>query len=524
VTTSGTSAQDALDWVDALVDLARSARQDQLADVLLTVCDTIRRITDFQNVVFNLYRPAWDDFEVVIVIGSDEARETLLGSFKSRQTCEAELFRPEFEEAPGVFLVPGEAAAWDRVGISYTPDVVPEDGEMSWANEDGLLVRLEDSRSGTLGFLSIDEPRSGRRPNREAYRLLRAVCSHAEQVLESSQASANLAKTAAKGEALIRAADRFAKCPDERAVLTALANFGPAVGFDRAAAYLAVDGRLELACSVGFPLDAPIEVSLPETRADQLLKTGEDRAGTYVVERATLHGQSTKEVSAHNGVGPAAWHEHAVLVPARDASGALHALLSLEDPTDRLLPDPSGLRVLRILVDRAASALEAVVARQQLAHLATHDALTGLRNRRALDDRECRPEQPGGVLLCDLDHFKQINDTYGHALGDAVLARFADVLRIATRQGDIVVRLGGEEFVVLLGAVDQGATVTIAQRIVAATATAFDDLVETPVTVSIGAVLLGEADLYAAIDLADAALYEAKSTGRNCVVFGDPPL
>jgi hypothetical protein len=443
VTTSGGSPQDAVDWVDALVDLARSAREDQFPDVLLTVCETVRRITGFQDVVFNLYRRAWDDFEAVIVVGSDEARHALLGSFTSRQAADTELFRPEFEEAPGVFLVPGESDAWEQVGGStYTPEASGV-GDGSWGEEDGLLVRLQVAGE-TIGFLSVDKPSSGRRPTPESYRLLRAVCSHAEQVFELTQVSTRAAVTARRGEALIGADDTFAQCSSEKEVLAVLADLVPSFGFDRAAAYLAAADGLDLACVVGFPSEAAVAASVPVARVEALTRLVEDRAGTYLTGREAIHGRSAGEaVSARNGRGPAAWHDHALLVPARAADGSLHALLAIEDPADRLLPNASVLRLLRILVDRAAGALDAIVARAQLAHLASHDALTGLRNRRALEDRSCLPSGPGAVLVCDLDHFKQVNDSHGHRIGDEVLARFAGVLTTEVRQGDIAVRLGG---------------------------------------------------------------------------------
>lgn len=182
---------------------------------------------------------------------------------------------------------------------------------------------------------------------------------------------------------------------------------------------------------------------------------------------------------------------------------------------------------LEAQVLQRTEALEA--ANRELEHLATHDPLTGVHNRRRFDDklRECfetsrRTGQGFAVLLLDIDHFKQVNDTYGHPAGDAVLQTLARVLSETTRAVDFVARYGGEEFVILLPHTpDAGHAMAVAEKIRAAIA-------DTPfpgpgrLTVSIGASLWQPADPDASgvIERADAALYQAKAAGRNRVVRG----
>ncbi|HWV22155.1 MAG TPA: GGDEF domain-containing protein [Devosia sp.] len=153
---------------------------------------------------------------------------------------------------------------------------------------------------------------------------------------------------------------------------------------------------------------------------------------------------------------------------------------------------------------------------------ANTDSLTGVLNRRALFDRFGATMQPNSiaVLMFDLDHFKQVNDRFGHAQGDRVLERFADVLRQEIRSGDVASRIGGEEFCVVLTDIDQETAQTIAERIrkaFADLAVAIDDngLIA---TVSIGlAIPATEEDFSALLNRADAALYQAKNGGRNQV-------
>jgi diguanylate cyclase (GGDEF)-like protein len=154
------------------------------------------------------------------------------------------------------------------------------------------------------------------------------------------------------------------------------------------------------------------------------------------------------------------------------------------------------------------------------------DPLTGVGNRRRLEQalvvEANRAERTGGgfcAVMADLDHFKQVNDTYGHEAGDKVLAAFGDVLRRRTREVDIAARFGGEEFVVLMPATNLQDAVAIAERIRAAVAELRVEPLPEPVTASFGVAerVAGEPG-DALLRRADAALYEAKRLGRNRVM------
>lgn len=163
-----------------------------------------------------------------------------------------------------------------------------------------------------------------------------------------------------------------------------------------------------------------------------------------------------------------------------------------------------------------------------LIQLATTDALTGLFNRRYFLEqltqqlvRLNRLHEPCALLMVDLDFFKRVNDTYGHATGDRVLQHFTAVARGALRKIDLIGRIGGEEFAVLLPGVNGQGALDAAERLRQAVADtllrAEEDAI--PITVSVGMTLLDGADRGpdAALQRADAALYQAKSAGRNRV-------
>jgi len=170
-----------------------------------------------------------------------------------------------------------------------------------------------------------------------------------------------------------------------------------------------------------------------------------------------------------------------------------------------------------------------IAAREEVAFQATHDLLTGIWNRRAALDclqRECqrasRVHDSLAVLMLDVDHFKKINDTYGHLAGDEVLRGVADRLVQNVRSFDIVGRYGGEEFLVLLPGCDDTQIFPSADRLRAAIGSEpmALDTGTVAITVSIGATAVPahmEASQTEILLAADKALYEAKNNGRNRV-------
>jgi diguanylate cyclase (GGDEF)-like protein len=194
----------------------------------------------------------------------------------------------------------------------------------------------------------------------------------------------------------------------------------------------------------------------------------------------------------------------------------------------RLLDESDAIarNLLRILAGRVRSD-DAVIGessrqKRHLEQLATVDQLTGLRNRRWLDDaferqlaRAVRTGQAMSVMMLDIDHFKRLNDTHGHACGDAVLRRVAQTLADGLRPQDLAARYGGEEFAVLLPGINEENAVAIAERIREAVQEE-GAAAGPPVTVSIGiASRSGDQPLTALLERADEALYRAKNTGRN---------
>ncbi len=187
------------------------------------------------------------------------------------------------------------------------------------------------------------------------------------------------------------------------------------------------------------------------------------------------------------------------------------------------------LRLMQRTISRQRRAL--LQANRKLSDAATRDPLTGLRNRRAMTHRldyllrqASAQYHPLSILMVDIDHFKRINDCFGHPVGDRVLQQVAEILSTGARHGDLVVRYGGEEFLLILPDCQAESSITLAHRLLLAVQNhAFD---HDKVTISIGVAtstphLLNKDRL---IQQADAALYHGKQNGRNRVIhFNDLP-
>ncbi len=176
------------------------------------------------------------------------------------------------------------------------------------------------------------------------------------------------------------------------------------------------------------------------------------------------------------------------------------------------------LSFLYLLVRYRDNLLQMRLQHDLLEQLAFVDQLTDLHNRHSLNRvlaQQIQLAAPLSVLICDIDHFKQVNDRLGHSAGDAVLRRMAQVLRENVRAADVVGRWGGEEFLVVMSAITPDVALTSAERLCDAVARApiLDDM---PVTLSIGVADYAASEtLDSLLQRADSALYAAKHAGRN---------
>ena len=209
--------------------------------------------------------------------------------------------------------------------------------------------------------------------------------------------------------------------------------------------------------------------------------------------------------------------------------GELLGVLNLSATTSGAFSE-FDLRAVSLFAEQAAAAIgkarlyaQSQKQSQELAYAATHDSLTGLANRAALEDVASGKE---ALLFLDLDGFKQINDELGHAAGDEVLVAVAERIRRHVSGRDLVARFGGDEFVVLLdSAADPAITTSIAQRVLAALSeplTIDGQVARVTGSIGIAIPLPGGTPLSVLLRQADKALYAAKDDGKACIRIYEP--
>ncbi|MFT6552460.1 MAG: diguanylate cyclase (GGDEF)-like protein [Zhongshania marina] len=204
---------------------------------------------------------------------------------------------------------------------------------------------------------------------------------------------------------------------------------------------------------------------------------------------------------------------------------------AMEAGADDFLSKPFDHRVLKV---RIAAGSRIVRLEQTLNQLASRDALTQCWNRRMIDElfansiaESTRKRSKFSVMVLDIDHFKRVNDTFGHSGGDAALKHVVNILNTNLREYDQVGRYGGEEFVILLPATDRNEAWGVAERIRSAIQfqpTILNDDLKIELTVSIGIAEFDrsrDANQSAFFERADKALYTAKQTGRNRIICSE---
>jgi diguanylate cyclase (GGDEF)-like protein len=262
------------------------------------------------------------------------------------------------------------------------------------------------------------------------------------------------------------------------------------------------------------------EVSLAATT--ELMDPAFEIGGGYLLSYEAGSHRAPSEYggvqSQMNGRGPFAWNRHWLFVPLSDQDGVIVGRIWADDPEDRMLPSEALLEAFAVFANQATLAIVSAGQMSQLRALAEEDPLTGLLNRRTFMreleqevDRAQRYDRGLALVLCDLDHFKLLNDTHGHPTGDEALRRLADVLMTGLRGGDSAYRIGGDEFALLLPEASysdaEGAVRRLSCDFREAADPVFADL---GITSGIATLPRDVTDAETLIRRADAALYESK--------------
>jgi len=501
--------------------------QRDLEDVLEDVCRTIADLLGYRAVVVNVYRPAFDDMLTSAAVGSADAVSQLVGKSSPRETW-VPLLDERFQRR-GAYFVPGGEFDWEGLGVdSYEPRIEASEEPDAWTAEDALFVPLRDPKGLLIGVISVDEPETGRRPTDEELDALVAISRHAALALRIAQDTANDAEHQRMLEGILEVSARVAEAEEPDDILQAVCDgIRDALGFDKVVIELAPTREAPLTpyAASGWDMDSDaVNHGISLETLSPLFTDEFEVSGCYLVptevaeERLGRHPVDYR--SELNGRGPHAWSRHWLLVPLAEPQGRTLGLIWVDDPRDRLLPTQARLQALRLFANQAVAALQSADQALKLRHEATHDALTGVLNRRAFRARLARegaqPDAAFALILCDMDNLKRVNDTLGHEAGDLALRLLADALRTGLRRDDAY-RLGGDEFAVVLAGASQLDAERVAHRLQHAVSRAARAPIAT-IEASFGMAVYepGESP-DRLVARADAVLYEAKRRRRESV-------
>lgn len=450
-----------------------------LQQTLQAVVDGIVEVVGFRVAAINYLHPE-GTFEVVVVSGDADAERALLGHRLPADTFDAEL--AVAEQWGGLFFIPHDRAP-EVDWLGWVPDVEAIDSPSAWHPMDALYAPLHSSTGGLVGMLAVDLPSDMRRPGTYQRALLEMFAVQAGIAIENARLTERLAAS----EKVFRLAF------DGAGAGMALTDMSAA----NAGRYLQVNQAL---CNiVGYPAEDLLsrrlqDVTHPADRTPviDLPRTGIPASGLTVhrLEKRYLHAR-----------GDEVWVSETLSVVGGEDGAPLYGITQVED----------------IGTIKAA--------RDALSHEVDHDALTGLPNRRTLERHlveaaRAATEQghDGAVLFCDIDCFKDVNDENGHAVGDGVLVVIAHRLTAGVRIGDIVLRLAGDEFVVVardIALIEADAMAERLRALVSAPIVVGAAEVRTSISIGISPLTAERYDPATVLDLADGAMYRAKLAGRD---------
>ena len=446
-----------------------------LSETLQAVVDGVVEGLGFGIAVLNLRQPD-GKFEVIAVAGSPEAREALLGTVSA-----ADIFDAEFKMADkwgGLRFVPHERLPEGEV-MGWIPDLpVPTDPD-AWHPLDALFAPLHSPQGKLVGMLSVDLPEDQRRPGPIHRELLEIFATQAGLAIDQARLTDQLLAEKARLEA---SEATF------RLVFEGAGNGMATIAFDPPDVGRVLRVNQAFCGVTGYTQDQLVGARFADyLEEEDFVQTRRDleelRDGPYRFERRFRRSDDQDIWLAGTA---------AIVDQGKDQQ-----------------------RVLLIQVDDVTARKDA---ERELQHDAAHDPLTGLPNRRLLQHRfttalqRCRQTgRRGALLFCDLDHFKQVNDKYGHEAGDRALREIAERLLAQVRHGDTVSRLGGDEFAILAEDISGDDLDVLMTRITESISRPLEGI-DVPVTASIGTAVVTPyvSDLDELLRTADSAMYQAK--------------
>jgi diguanylate cyclase (GGDEF)-like protein len=431
----------------------------------------------------------------------------------------ADALRPQDWSTEGAFPAFFNADAWGPMIA-----LAMEDEEVKVLSVDGVVqaaaapLLLEDVR---VGVLSVTNRRGLSRSRDELKHWMPRLARQVAYAQDLLAVRLDYGRHLGQNRAILKAVQKLESNPEGDALARSLCETSADITGARGAALVRWSSDPETGnlnhASPGLGLRTPAIIS-PDSQVAVQCRAGVSR----VIEDA--RGLSTAH--ALYGIGRSVRDPGSVaIVPIKRNDRVLGALVLEADEVNYFNADLS--QPLSVLLAAAAGSLELAWSYGEVDRRSRTDPLTGLYNRahfdEQLDEKLALAERYGPVslVMVDIDHFKRVNDSFGHEAGDAVLRRVAGLIQETVRSTDVCVRYGGEEIALLLPETGQEAALYMAERLREriATTVAFHKGATIPVTASFGVATYPETvtDREKLFPQADEALYRAKADGRNCV-------
>jgi diguanylate cyclase (GGDEF)-like protein/PAS domain S-box-containing protein len=461
-----------------LIGQLNSARG--LDATLQTVVDGVVDVVGFEVAAVNLLDSS-DELEMVAVAGPADARAKLLGRRRPLRNLMADVELAEHWGA--LWFIPHEkwpdagTVSGSGSGTCFVPDIEVSDDPEAWHPQDILYAPLRSPSGELLGVLSVDLPVDRRRPHRAQ-----------REVLEIFAAQAAIAVSNELQTQRLRASQEMFRLAFESAGTGMAVVSMDAAGPGR---YRQVNPALckILGYTEGELLSRScLELTHPDDREDNqsaLLSLADGQTGSYQAEPRYIRAD-----------GRTVWTTVTASVIRGEDESDSYAIMSVEDVSERRRTE------------------------DELKRRAHHDALTGVANRHGLRPRlsgalraaEARGSE-GAVLFCDLDNFKAVNDAHGHAFGDQVLAVIGQRMLHVIRDTDSVIRVGGDEFIVVADHVSPDRADLLTTRLrtaIQAPIVIGDRAVHVSVSVGVASVPVRGGDPDSVLRAADRAMYADK--------------
>ncbi len=453
-----------------LLDAARAVTDEPGLDALLR--EIARTISEDLGwaVVINLYRPAWDDFVATTSHGVAPEGWELLEGAAYRWAEWTPLLDDRYERRGAYFVPEGQPLEPLEGSVVWAPPIEELDVPNAWRADDDLLIPFRHSHGHFLGILSLDAPKSGRRPSDAELDVLVAIAAHAALAVQHAQTAIESARHAAALDRLLHVSSRIAATREIGPMLDDVAQaVAEALGFERVLVeVVGADGALEpRACRDAalppFPTASLAPLGVGELA--MLLDPGFGIEGCFLLssdEAAARMPEARRALlgSRLNGLGWRAWDDHVILVPLHGAEDQVVGVIWVADPADRLLPGNDRLQALHAFANQATAAMIASERYERLATVSDGDPLTHLGNRRAflreLEREVARTARTGSssvVVLADVGGCRALRSGADPATVAGVqpsLRELAEAFESELRRHDRAFRIDGTLFGVLL--------------------------------------------------------------------------